>query len=297
MKQNTIEKFTGLAIQPNSLTLPPGRLERAENAVINYDYIISKCRGENLHAQFPVTQALNRMWEYGTSLFAISSDTLYRVISTPVTATIECFNASTSVSVRRTNHGLRNNDFITQFTIPTSDVAAKAFDHLTADLYGVHQVQIDFTGSVTTSGATTTITLAEHGMVNGNNVIIGANSRGITPGTYAVSNVTASTFDLATASTSTGTIAYTTKDSFRIAALNPATANATSATNAASYLYYLQVTSPTISVTANGIGVSRQFTAQGNSYFTTDNGIYKLEREDLPALEAGLLLQGCKTLS
>ena len=45
MKQNTIEKFTGLAIQPNSLTVPPGRLERAENAVINQDFIISKCRG------------------------------------------------------------------------------------------------------------------------------------------------------------------------------------------------------------------------------------------------------------
>jgi hypothetical protein len=46
MKQNTIEKFTGLAIQPNSLTVPAGRLERAENAIINQDYIITKCRGK-----------------------------------------------------------------------------------------------------------------------------------------------------------------------------------------------------------------------------------------------------------
>ena len=89
MKQNTIEKFTGLAIQPNSLTVPPGRLERAENAVINQDFIISKCRGENLLSQFPSTQSLNRIWEYGTSLFAISQNTLYRVITAPVFATVQ----------------------------------------------------------------------------------------------------------------------------------------------------------------------------------------------------------------
>ena len=45
---------------------------------------------------------------------------------------------------------------------------------------------------------------------------------------------------------------------------------------------------PSIAITPNGVGVSRQFAAQGNSYFTTDNGVYKQEREDLPYLEAGL---------
>ena len=288
MKQNTIEKFTGLAIQPNSLTVPPGRLERAENAVINQDFIISKCRGENLLSQFPTSQSLNRIWEYGTSLFAISQNTLYRVITAPVFATIQCYAASTNVSVRRTAHGLRNGDFITQFSIPTSDVVAEAFDHLTADLYGARLVQTDFSGTVSTSGGTTTIDFVEHGMVSTNTITIGTNSRGITPGTYAITFVNNDRFDILTASTSTGTIAYTAVDAFRITAINAANSAATSATNAASYLYYNVVPSPAISVTANGIGVSRQFAAQGNSYFTTDNGIYKLEREDLPALEAGL---------
>jgi hypothetical protein len=288
MKQNTIEKFTGLAIQPNSLTVPPGRLERAENAVINQDFIISKCRGENLLAQFPTSQSLNRIWEYGTSLFAISQNTLYRVITAPVFATIQCYAASTNVSVRKTAHGLRNGDFITQFSIPTSDVVAEAFDHLTADLYGARLVQTDFSGTVSTSGGTTTIDFVEHGMVSTNTITIGTNSRGITPGTYAITFVNNNRFTIATASSSTGTIAYTAVDAFRITALNAANSAATSATNAASYLYYSIVPSPAISVTANGIGVSRQFAAQGNSYFTTDNGIYKLEREDLPALEAGL---------
>lgn len=288
MKQNTIEKFTGLAIQPNSLTLPPGRLERAENAVINQDFIINKCRGENLLAQFPNTQSLNRIWEYGTSLFAISQNTLYRIVTSPVTATAQCFVSSNNVSVRRNAHGLRNNDFIAQFSLPANDPVVNAFEHATADVYGVQQVQTAFTGSVTTSGTPTVVTFAEHGMVNGNNITIGVNSRGITPGTYAVNNVTNNTFEINTASTSTGTLPYTTVDSFRIQALDQATASATSATNAASYVFYIEVSSPAISVTANGIGVSRQFAAQGNSYFTTDNGIYKLEREDLPALEAGL---------
>ena len=288
MKQNTIEKFTGLAIQPNSLTVPPGSLERAENAVINQDFIISKCRGENLLSQFPTSQSLNRIWEYGTSLFAISQNTLYRVITAPVFATIQCYAASTNVSVRRTAHGLRNGDFITQFSIPTSDVVAEAFDHLTADLYGARLVQTDFSGTVSTSGGTTTIDFVEHGMVSTNTITIGTNSRGITPGTYAITFVNNNRFDILTASTSTGTIPYAAKDAFRITAINAANSAATSATNAASYLYYSVVPSPAISVTANGIGVSRQFAAQGNSYFTTDNGIYKLEREDLPALEAGL---------
>jgi hypothetical protein len=288
MKQNTIEKFTGLAIQPNSLTVPPGRLERAENAVINQDFIISKCRGENLLSQFPSTQSLNRIWEYGTSLFAISQNTLYRVITAPVFATVQCYASSVNVSVRKTAHGLRNNDFISQFSIPTSDVVAEAFEHLTADLYGVRLVQTDFSGTVSTSGGTTTIDFTEHGMVSTNTITIGTNSRGITPGTYAITFVNNNRFTIATASSSTGTIPYVAVDAFRITAINAALSSATSATNAASYLYYNVVTSPAISVTANGIGVSRQFAAQGNSYFTTDNGIYKLEREDLPALEAGL---------
>jgi hypothetical protein len=288
MKQNTIEKFTGLAIQPNSLTVPPGRLERAENAVINQDFIISKCRGENLLAQFPNTQSLNRIWEYGTSLFAISQNTLYRVITAPVFATVQCYAASTNVSVRRTTHGLRNGDYITQFSIPTSDVVAEAFEHLTADLYGARLVQTDFSGTVSTSGGTTTIDFVEHGMVSTNTITIGTNSRGIAPGTYAITFVNNNRFTIATASSSTGALSYYAKDAFRITSSNIALSSATSATNAATYLYYNVVSSPAISVTANGVGVSRQLAAQGNSYFTTDNGIYKLEREDLPALEAGL---------
>lgn len=288
MKQNTIEKFTGLAVQPNSLTLPPGRLERAENAVVSQDYIIAKCRGENLLAQFPVTQSLNRIWEYGTSLFGISQNTLYRLITAPVFATVQCFNNSTNVSVRRTAHGLRNGDFVSQFSLPTTDVVAEAFDHLTADLYGVRQIQTSFSGNVTTSGATTTIDLIEHGMVNGNSITIGTNSRGIAAGTYAVTVVNSGRFTIATASTSTGALTFVTVDSFRITATNPANANATSTPSAAQYLHYVVVPSPNISITPSGIGVSRQFAAQGNSYFTTDNGVYKLEREDLPALEAGL---------
>lgn len=288
MKQNTVEKFTGLAVQPNSLTLPPGRLERAENAVINYDFILSKCRGENLLAEFPNTQSLNRIWEYGTSLFAISQNTLYRVITVPVTATLQCYLNSTTVSVRRTNHGVRNGDYINQLTIPTDDVLAQAFDHLSADLYGSKQAQTLFSASVTTFGAATTIDFLEHGMVSGNNITISTNARGITPGTYAITRINDNRFTIATASTSTGTLAYTAVDAFRVTSINPANSAATSATNAATYLYYVPVTSPPISITNSGIGVSRHFSAQGNSYFTTDNGVYKLEREDLPAIEAGI---------
>ena len=288
MKQNTIEKFTGLAVQPNSLTVPAGHLERAENAVVAYDYIVSKCRGENLLAQFPSTQSLNRLWEYGTSLFSISQNQLYRVITAPVTATLQTYSASTTVSIRRVDHSIADQDYITQLTLPTSDVAAEAFDNLTADIYGTRQIQSIFTGTIAAFGTPTVIDLVEHGMETGDRVTIGVNSRGITPGTYAITKNTNDQFQIATASTSNGAIAYTSIDAFRITATNPANATATSATNAAQYLYYSQVSGPSIAITPNGVGVSRQFAAQGNSYFTTDNGVYKQEREDLPYLEAGL---------
>ena len=189
MKQNTIEKFTGLAVQPNSLTVPAGHLERAENAVINYDYIISKARGENLLARWPNTQSLNRIWEYGTSLFAISQNTLYRVITAPVTATLQAYLNSTTVSVRRTSHTVRDGDSISQLSISTSDAFAQAFDHLTADIYGVRQAQVSFAATVSAFGGTTTIDLTEHGMVTGNNIVISTNGRGITPGTYAITKI------------------------------------------------------------------------------------------------------------
>jgi hypothetical protein len=288
MKQNTIEKFTGLAIQPNSLTVPAGRLERAENCVISQDYIISKCRGEHLLAQFPVTQSLNRIWEYGTSLFAISQNALYRVVTSPVTATMQTYLNSTNVALRRTAHTLQNNDSISQLSIPTTDAAALAFDHLTADIYGVRQVQTIFAATITATGASDTFSLVEHGLITGSTIQIGTNARGITEGTYAVTYVDDNTFTAVTGAASTGALTFTSLDGFRITATNPANADATSATNAASYLYYTPVTTPNINITPNGIGVSRQFAAQGNSYFTTDNGVYKLEREDLPALEAGL---------
>ena len=288
MKQNTIEKFTGLAVQPNSLTVPAGHLERAENAVVAYDYIVSKCRGENLLAQFPSTQSLNRLWEYGTSLFSISQNKLYRVITAPVTATLQSYSASITVSIRRVDHNIADQDYISQLTLPTNDPAAEAFDNLTADIYGTRQIQSIFTATIATFGTPTVIDLVEHGMETGDRVTIGVNSRGITPGTYAITKNSNDQFRIATASSSNGAIAYTSIDAFRITATNPASATATSATNAAQYLYYTQVSGPSIAITPNGVGVSRQFAAQGNSYFTTDNGVYKQEREDLPYLEAGL---------
>lgn len=79
-----------------------------------------------------------------------------------------------------------------------------------------------------------------------------------------------------------------TANTFTIVATQNATATVSSASNAASYFYYNQQGGISVAVTASGAGTSRVVKANKNAYFTTDNGVLKLEREDLPVLKAGI---------
>lgn len=67
-----------------------------------------------------------------------------------------------------------------------------------------------------------------------------------------------------------------------------ATATTSSAAMAASFRSYKQQGGQAVSVTSAGVRTSRSLKANSNAYFTTDNGVLKLEREDLPLLKAGI---------
>jgi len=77
-------------------------------------------------------------------------------------------------------------------------------------------------------------------------------------------------------------------NTFTIAATENATATVSSGATAASYFRYTRQTGEAVSVTAGGVGTSRVVKSNKNAYFTSDNGIMKLEREDLPVLKAGI---------
>lgn len=75
---------------------------------------------------------------------------------------------------------------------------------------------------------------------------------------------------------------------FTFTASQTATASVSSAASAASYQYVTPVTGVGVSVTAGGVGTSRVEKSNKNLYFTSDNGVLKLERNDLPVLKSGI---------
>lgn len=173
MKQVTIEKFSGLAVQPNSFTVRPGTLERADNAVLSQDNIISKRRGARLHHTFQTAQAINALFDYGTSVFAVSQNTLYRLIAAAVTAQAVSFSGATTVVVRKTAHGLRDQDYVADFDVTTSDAFVAAFPDRHAAFYGQRQITTAFAGAAATRATNVvTVTLPNHGLSTGMNVTI-----------------------------------------------------------------------------------------------------------------------------
>lgn len=304
MKQSSIERFTGLQVLQNSFTVTPGSFERLENCIISYDFIVSSRRGNYKYHQFQTAQDVNDLFVYQTSYFAVSQNTLYRILPTAVTSTVQSFNASSDISVRRTAHGIRNGDYIAEFLVTNTDVFVSSFPKRQSDFYGIRQVTNQYTSSAARNANVVTITQTNHGMVTGNTISISSSTLtpAITTGTKTITVLTSSTFTFAdAAANSSGSATYTTLDSFKISANQAAAANSTSSTNAASYRYYVVNSGQTIAVTTSGVTDARNAFANKNAYFTTDNGLIKIEREDLPSLKAGippaLDLQGFLTTS
>lgn len=291
MKQVTIEKFSGLAVQPNSFTVRPGTLERADNAVLSQDNIISKRRGARLHHTFQSGQVIGSLFDYGSSVFAVSQNVLYRLLATAVTAQAVSAAGSTSIVVRKTAHGLRDLDFIADFNVTNADAFVAAFADRHGAFYGQRQITTGFTVSASRTANVVTVTLPGHGLTTGMSIAVTASTLSpvVAPGTFAITVVNSSTFTIASVgANSSGTVTFTTTDAFRVSADQNATLSVVSGATAASYRRYTVQPGAPVSVTSAGVRVSRAVASNKNMYFTTDNGVLKLEREDLPILEAGI---------
>ena len=68
--QAEIKTFPGLFLQPNSLTVPDGAMERALNIVINDDNVIAKCRGFYRYYDASAGQ-INNLTVYRDRLFGL----------------------------------------------------------------------------------------------------------------------------------------------------------------------------------------------------------------------------------
>ncbi len=287
MKQVPIERLTGLSVQKNSFTVNPGSLEVADNCVLVQDNIISKCRGFRNHNTYPNGQVINSIFDYQNSTFSVSQNTLYRNIQAAVTAQAKCFSGSTDMTIRKAAHGIRNGDDISDSIITNTDNVVSSFTSRQLAFYGTRVVTTLFTGTASRTSNVVTITLNRHGMNSGDTITVGTNSISIAEATFAITSTGTNTFTIASSgSNGSGTASFTTVDSFRISATENAIATATSSAAAASYRYYKVTTGTTIAVST--IKNSRSASPNKSAYFTSDNGIIKLEREDLPCLKAGI---------
>lgn len=291
MKQTTINKFTGLQVLQNSLTITPGAFENIDNAVLSQDYIVSKMRGSNENHRFQTGQAINALFDYGLSRFALSQNTLYREFTSTVTARATSLVGTTVITVRSPSHGIRDSDYISDFVAINTDPFVAVFPRRQADFYGTRQVTTTFTAPATRTANVTTITFANQGIQVGDrlNIISSTLVPPIPTGTTIITGGGVNSLSFPdVGANSSGNVTFALLDSFKISADENATASLDSAVGAVSYTYYIVQTGQSVTITSSGVNVSRIVKANKNAYFTTDNGVLKLEREDLPVLKSGI---------
>lgn len=291
MRQQSYQKLSGLQVLQNSLTVKEGFFERADNVRIVQDYIVTKRRGLRNFIRYQAGQVVNLLFNYQTSVFTITQNTLYRNPEIDATAQVKSFVGSANIIVRKTAHGIRNSDYISEFSLINSDPFVAAFPKRQANFYGINQVTTQFTQNAARNANVVTVTQTSHGLNTGDTINVTASTLGtpIVPGVKTITVTGANTFTFAdTAANQSGTVTFTTLDSFLIIATQVALATVTSAMNAAFYMYYTVQTGQPVSVTPNGVKNARAVFSNENAYFTTDNGILKLERQDLPILKAGI---------
>jgi hypothetical protein len=134
--------------------------------------------------------------------------------------------------------------------------------------------------SVSNGSPTITITKANHGLTTGD-FISDLNITNTDAIVAAFPKRTAAFYGIRQ-------VTVTNANVYTVQASQNATATVTSGASAVSYYYYAAQTGQAVTITSSGVGTSRVAKANKNAYFTTDNGILKLEREDLPILKAGI---------
>jgi hypothetical protein len=142
MNLYTLDRFSGLIVQPNSLTPAPGSFEIIDNAIVSQDFLISKVSGLYEQYRFQNGQVLNRVFDYGSYSFSLSQNTLYKLIQSTQTATCDCTAGSSTITVTKTNHGIRNNDYISSIEVVNTDPFVAAFTNRHVDFDGLKQVTV-----------------------------------------------------------------------------------------------------------------------------------------------------------
>lgn len=286
-KSLTITKIRGLKIQPNSMGVEPGAMEEAVNIVCKYDDLATKSPGFRTFETMPAGQVINSFFQYETSTFCISQNTVYRLLGS-VTAKAISVSGSPVVTVLSTAHGMRDADVISTFQVTQTDSFVGAFAGGQTAFYGTQTIQAQFTAAAARSSNVVTVTLANHGMPTGSTISVTASttSPAVATGTKTITSTGANTFTFAdTNSNSTATVTFTTLDAFRFTASQSATASVTSAAGAASYDGYTVQGGQAVAVAS---GFSKFVLSNKNAYFTTDNGVMKLESATLPVLKSGI---------
>ena len=228
------------------------------------------------------------MFAFDSNNFAVGSSNLFKFQDTPVTAQAHCFTGSSVIVVNKRNHSLTNNTYIAEFNIPDSDPIPSLFSSRQSAFYGSQQVSINFTTIGSRTTGVITATSPKHGLNNGDNILIangGTLSVATTTKTVTVTGSDTFTFPDAGLD-STGNFIYTNQHSFFITVAQVASSNASSGVTAATYRYY--VTQPGISFTTSIVGKTRFVATDYAGYFTTDQGLLKLDTAVNPFYRAGI---------
>lgn len=136
MNQYTIDRFSGLQIQPNSLTVNPGTFEILDNAVITQDFLITKSAGYFVQFELANTQIINRLFDYQNFSFAITQNTLFKLFQTSVTAQAACTSGSPTITITKVAHGLTTGNYISGINVTATDPFCDAFPNRHVDFAG-----------------------------------------------------------------------------------------------------------------------------------------------------------------
>jgi len=282
MKPISVEKFTGLQVQPNSFTVTPGALERADNVVFSQDFLITKRRGYAYKAWFQ--DNLNSIFEYQNQIFALSSSYLVRIDPKEYSIAYS-FAGSSKVVVRRVAHGITHADYIAGFAT-TSETLVSQYAARYAALCAIHQVQTRFDNQVASgNGTRVVVQLTNHGMQTGDQVSAVTGTFGVSlTGAKSISVCGANSYAFLDTATGTGTLSVVFLDAFAFDADGNATSGVNSGASGVSYEHYERLSGAPFAISTT----SRTLQSNKNLYFTTDNGLFAIEDAQSAIREAGI---------
>lgn len=281
MKNITIEKFSGLQVQPNSLTVSDGALEVADNVVLSQDYLITKRRGYAYKHFFQ--NNLNTLFEYENQIFGLAES--YCVRFDPTDYGIgKTFAGSQKIVVRSASHGLTDQDYVAEFTSSDENFISQFASRYSA-FCGINQVTVAYNDLVASgNGSRVLVALVNHGMDTGDAVSIGDSTISVPLGVYPIAACGANAFAVVSTVTGTGTVDLVTLDSFAFSVSEAAVSGSTSVASGVSWDHYERLGGSHFDISDR----SRTLQSNKNQYFTTDNGLFCFESPTSEIREAGI---------